>query len=69
MDALKLRVQVDEDTYQKYIDENTLMINENLQKIGSIEQKFDGMHKNLGGSKQRGNISNFLIKSWNVCNI
>ena len=74
-DSLKLRFQLDEDTDHALINniammkgdvsENNLMINENLQKIDSIELKFDEMHENLEGWKQRGNVLIFFIKSGN----
>ena len=70
MDSLKLRVQVNEDANHLLTDnitmikgdvsENNVMINQNLLKIDSIEQKFDGMHEKLEGRKQRGKVSNFL---------
>ena len=70
MDSLKLRVQVDEDANHALADNITmikgdvseidLMIKGNLQKIGSFEQKFDGIQENLEGLKQRGKVSNFL---------
>ena len=70
MDALKLRVQVDEDANHSLTDnitmikgdvsENNVMINQNLLKIDSIEQKFGGMHENLKGRKQKGKVFNFL---------
>ena len=74
-DSLKLRFQLDEDTNHALanniarmkvdVSENNVMINENLQKIDSIEHKFDEMHENLEGSKQRGNVLIFFIKSGN----